>query len=100
MTELEELQEQKKEIEQRIKELRHADKNVKCGRAKLAFMHYPGVALDHYYIGIECIPVNKCDRTRSAHIIQGLTREDAAGQIPEVIKDLQGLYDKLKGESK
>lgn len=101
MSEIEKLQEQKREIEQRIKELKHAERNAQAGRTKLAFQHYSGCAPDYYYIAVRCDKVMlEPSKVTWRSIIQSETRDGAIEQIPEIIADLQELYKKLKGEDK
>ncbi len=98
-SEIERLKEQKRAIERKIRELEHADKNAQVGRARFSYQHYPGCAPDYYYISVRCNKVMiEPSKIMWRSIIQSETREGAIAQIPEVIADLQALYEELKGE--
>lgn len=101
MTELEKLIKQKREIEQKIREARHRE--VIVGRAKVGIEHYPTDKPDRYYVAIETgyRSGNRYDaigRSAWRSIISGESREAVIAGIPEIISDLQKLYDQGAGK--
>lgn len=99
--ELNDLIAQKKEIEQKIKALQNSE--TEFGRAKYAIEHYPTEKPDRHHISIN---VNSYDTPQYSFqrketwrsIINGKNKEEVVSQIPYIIIDLQGLYDKLTGK--
>lgn len=96
MTELEMLIKQKKEIEQKIREARHRE--VIVGKAKIGVEHYPTNIPDRHYVAVETgfRGGNRRDamgRIAWRSIISGESRESVIAGIPEIIADLQKLYD-------
>lgn len=100
MSEIDQLKAQRREIDQKIKELEQAEKNARVGRAKMSYVHFSGIAPDYYAISVLCNKVTLCDndKTMWRTIIQGARKPEAVAQIPKVIADLQALYEQLKGE--
>lgn len=101
MTELEKLIKQKREIEQKIREAKHRE--VIIGKAKVGIEHYPTDKPDRYYVAIEAgyRSGNRFDamgRTAWRSIISGESRETVIAGIPEIISDLQKLYDQEAGK--
>lgn len=94
MKELQRLMKQKKEIEERIRMLKNIMTVFGC--VKLDIDHYPTTRPDEYYIAVKVSDVMPGDQTRYRSIIRGHSKEECIEKIPQVIKDLQGLYDKLK----
>lgn len=100
MTELEKLIAQKREIEQKIREARHRETAV--GVAKVGVEHYPTDKPDRYYVAIESGYKNGerfdgMGRRAWRSIINGNSREEVISGIPDVIRDLQKLYDQEAG---
>ena len=96
MSKLEELKKQKREIEQKIKELECTA--VVCGCAKLDKEHYPTVKPDEWAIYIKRILDKELKRQPGWYsIIRSQDKEWCINQIQIVVNDLQGLLEKLKG---
>lgn len=96
MSELEELKKQKREIEQKIKELECTA--VVCGCAKLDKEHYPTARPDEWAIYIKRILGEELERQFGWYsIIRSQDKEWCINQIQIVVNDLQGLLEKLKG---
>lgn len=93
-SELQELMKQKREIEKRIKVLKNA--SVFYGCTKIDIDHFPTSRPDEWYVAVKVPGVCDGDQTRYRSIIRGHTRQECIDKIPTIIKDLQGLYDKLK----
>lgn len=99
MSELDLLMQQKKEIEQRIRELKN--KAAQYGKAVCDVERYPTDLPDRWYIALEVDYCNNWGTRRSPRkrsIINGLSRQEVINQIPDVIRDLQGLYDQENGK--
>lgn len=97
MSELQELMKQKREIEERIKQIKNA--TVVCGFAKVDIDHYPTSRPDEWYIAIKVPGVCEGDQTRYRSIIRGHSKEECIEKIPTIINDLQGLYNTFKEKS-
>lgn len=93
-SELQDLIKQKREIEERIKVLKNA--SVFYGCTKLDIYHYPTSRPDEWYIAVKVPGVYEDEQSRYRSIIRDHTRQECIDKIPTIIKDLQGLYDKLK----
>ena len=93
MSELQDLIKQKREIEERIKQLKNA--SVVCGCVKIDIDHYPTSRPDEYYIAVKVPGVMPDDQTRYRSIIRGHSKEECIEKIPQIINDLQGLYKQL-----
>lgn len=93
--ELESLLQQQAEIKRRIREIKMQGQ-LSVGCAKIDFEHYPTMKEDRWYIAI-CLRDDRedGDKSRYRSVINGRSREEAISHIPEVIRDLQGLYDAL-----
>ena len=101
MTKLEELIAQKREIEQKIREERNME--IVVGRVKVGMEHYPTDKPDRYYVAIESgyNGGNRLDcmgRRAWRSIISGLSRKDVIAGIPEIVRDLQKLYEQEAGK--
>ena len=94
MDELQELMKQKREIEERIMQIKHP--NVIYGCAKIDIDHYPTLRPDEWYVSVKVPGVMPEDQTRYRSIIRGHSKEECIEKSPQIINDLQGLYDKLK----
>lgn len=90
MKELQRLMKQKKEIEERIRMLKNSMTVYGC--VKLDIDHYPTTRPDEYYIAVKVPGVMPDDQTRYRSIIRGHSKEECIEKLPQVIKDLQGLY--------
>ena len=95
MSTLEELLEQKKQIEQQIKIL----KNQECmyGNAKLGMNHYPRG--DEYYIAVKTVVDEDLSQSRWRAIITMKTKEEAIKSIDSILHDLERLKDVLTKEA-
>lgn len=100
MTELEQLMEQRKALEQRIKALKC--KEVVCGRAVLAYDEYNH---NGWRVLIRRPNMNTWKKDYpnykavvSASVIIAEERKDAVNQIPALIDDLINLFNTVKGE--
>lgn len=93
MSELQDLINQKKELEERIRELRFKARYFGC--AKIDIEHYPTIRPDEWYIAIKVPGVMPEDQSRYRSIIRGHSKEECAEKIPQIINDLQGLYEQL-----
>lgn len=94
MSTLEELLEQKKQIEQQIRIMRN--KELIYGGAKLGTHHYPRG--DEWYIAIKSVVGRNLGDSRWRAIITCKTREEAIKNIDEVLRDLNGLKEILSKE--
>lgn len=94
MSELQDLINQKREIEKRIKQLKNA--SVFYGCTKIDIDHYHTSRPDEWYIAVKVSGVYEDEQSRYRSIIRGHTRQECIDKIPTIIKDLQVLYDKLK----
>lgn len=100
MTELEKLIAQKREIEQKIREARNRETVV--GRVKVGVEHYPTNKPDRHYVAIETgyKDGNQTDcmgRRAWRSIINGTSRKEVVAGIPEIIDDLQRMYEQEAG---
>ena len=95
MNELEELIALRKEIDKKISTLRK--QKIESGRAFFRIEHLKRGDIHK----IEYNAKNSNDETycRSRVLFYGNTREEAMEAIPEIINDLQGLYDMMKEDS-
>lgn len=101
--ELKELLRQKREIEDKIKAL-HEGVPVEIGNVKLDKEHYPTTKPDRYFVAVRSTyrdgnTKDSLGRDRWSAIINGTDRQAVIDQIPERIKELQALYDKLMERS-
>jgi len=106
MDELQQLMQQRKELDQKIRQLR---KNypVICGKAKLDKESYPTDKPDRWMIAINCKPKDPpakgspwAKESIWRTIINGDNRQECAEAIPGIIKDLQTLYDSIREAEK
>lgn len=97
MSELERLMEERKAIDQKIKELR--DEGGTFGLASVGRVTYPTSKPDRWFVAVDVKTVDytpygyRPATVRKRAIINGLTKEEVIGRVPEIIRDLQGLYD-------
>lgn len=89
MTELDKLKQQKREIEQKIKELQYPV--ISTGKAKLDLHRYSRG--DEWYIAVK--ERRDQNRPRWRGIIMGSDRQKCIDQIDDVIADLMQLKEKL-----
>lgn len=96
MKELQILMKQKKEIEERIRMLKNSMTVYGC--VKLDIYHYSTKISrpDEWYIAVKVPGVCEGDQSRYRSIILGHSKEECIEKIPQIINDLQGLYDILK----
>ena len=96
--EIEKLQEERRKIDERIKQLRNGSPAI-SGRAKLDREVYPTQRPDRHYVAILSSNYEvRRENGRWRSIISARTREEAIRQIPDVITDLQNLYNALTTE--
>lgn len=93
-SELQELMKQKKEIEEKIRTIKM--RTTFYGSAKLDIDHFPTDRLDEWYVAVKVSAVYEDEQSRYRSIVRGHTRQECIDKIPQIIEDLQGLYDKLK----
>lgn len=98
MKELQRLMKQKKEIEERIRMLKNSMTVYGC--VKLDIYHYPTTRPDEWYIAVKVPGVCEGDQSRYRSIILGHSKEECIEKIPQVIKDLQGLYKQITEDIK
>lgn len=97
MTKLEELRQQKKELELKIKQLENAD-FLKIGEAKIDKEHYATDKPDRYYVAIRIwLPDSNKWVWRS--ISSGEDKKAVIARLPILIGDLQKLFDELAKET-
>ena len=89
---IEELKQKRKEINEQIRRLENAD-FFQCGNAKIDKQHYPTQKPDEYMICVKYEPVG--GRGKWASVARGVSKEEVINKIPEIIKDLRGLYDAI-----
>lgn len=99
--ELKELLKQKKDIEKRIKTMKCNTKVFGC--AKVDTQIYPTNLPDRHYLAIKVNAYNPkgfmgFNNPRYVTIFSNESRGAVIDAIPEIITDLQGLYEKTKGE--
>lgn len=92
MTELEELIQQKKEIESRIKELKN--KHLQYGRVKISAEI---VSMDSYYLAIKCATSNGV-KSSYHKMFCAYGKKNVVDEIPKIINDLENLYKLAKEE--
>lgn len=92
MTRLEELRQQKREIEAEIKKL--SQKEIRVGRCKFHCQHYSTVRKDEWIVTYESRSHNKQEE-RNKRLIANTNRDEAIKQISDVITDLQKLQETL-----
>lgn len=96
--ELQNLIEQKKEIEQKIKELKNDI--TKSGRTIIGVEHYPTNKPDRWYLAVQCKTTVRTpamtfvSKTISRTIFNADTKEEVVKEIPAIIEELQDLYQK------
>ena len=94
--ELTDLIQQKRDIERRIREIKN--QKMTNGVARIGMEHYAPDLPDRWYMGISTIFASP-DRPgyrgapKYRSVIVGSCKKDVIKKIPDVIKDLQGLYD-------
>jgi len=93
-SELQDLIKQKREIEERIKVLKNA--SVFYGCTKLDICHYSTSRPDEWYIAVKVPGVYEDEQARYRSIIRGHSKEECIEKIPQIINDLQGLYNTFK----
>ena len=95
--ELDLLLKQKREIEDKIRELKTFAVNE--GEVRLCMEHYRGSKPDRWYLGINVQYINYPHSQRNGSeyrsVINAGTREEVIEAIPYLIHDLQELYNKV-----
>ena len=93
--ELEELKRQKRLIEEKIKQIEK--QAYVCGRAKIGIEHYPTQKPDRHYLAINTKNYDeRYVNWKYKSILNAYSFEDIVKEMPEIIKDLQGLYEQVK----
>lgn len=97
MSELQELKEQKKQIEQRIRELECT--SIYCNRAELRFDRYSGGRHAEWKVRYRVDTSYLVDyaKDRSYFIAIANTKEQCLENLKTAIEDLQGLLEKVLG---
>lgn len=96
--EIERLQEERRRIDEQIRRLRNGSPTI-SGRAKLDVEVYPTDLPDRHYVAVLSSHYQvRRENGRWRSIISAQTKEEAVRQIPDVIRDLQNLYDMLRTE--
>ena len=92
MTELEELREQKKQLEARINELLRGETRI--GSVKLEY--YPSAS---YGLRWRVAVLNDEAKGLTWHTaLNGITRDAVIKKMPKLIEELQSLYEAVKGK--
>ena len=93
MSEIDELRKQKKEIEDKIKQLKN--KEEKYGNVKLSLETYPGYIKNKWVVSVKVCETSNNGQYREywRAIIKALSKDEAVKQIPDIIKDLEKLHD-------
>lgn len=89
--ELDDLIQQKREIERKIKELRNCAPIV--GQAKIDVEHYPTTKPDRHFLAIYYKPLDS-GRSKWQTIFSANDRDSVINKIPEIIENLQELYNR------
>ena len=89
--ELDDLIQQKREIERKIKELRNCASIV--GQAKIDVEHYPTTKPDRHFLAVYYKPLDS-ERSKWQTIFSANDRESVINKIPEIIENLQELYNR------
>ena len=104
MTELEKLMEQKKEIEQKIKELKNQSVQTEDTRLnyKTKVSYNAGVGIDAWCIDIFTVKSNVLEfrsyKPKWVTVILAPTKDEAIGRLRDLIIRLSRLYFKLTGK--
>ena len=96
MSELLELLEQKKQIEERIKQLKKLE--ICADRSKFSHRHYSGYRADEWTISIQCRHLNDDRVNRWFPAIYGVNKEEVIKDLEKLIADLQRLQEKMVKE--
>lgn len=91
MNELEELLKQRREITERIRQLK--EQAVICGRAKLDIERFPTSRPDEWYVAIKQLQFSGREVWRS--VIRNTDKQAVIDQIDDIINDLQALKQKV-----
>lgn len=90
--------EQRRKIDERIRQIKNSI--VIYGCTKIDIDHYPTSRPDEWYVSVKVPGVMPEDHTRYRSIIRGHSKEECIEKIPQVIKDLQGLYKQITEDIK
>ena len=96
MSELLELLEQKKQIEERIKQLKNME--ICAERSKLSHKHYSGCRVDEWTVSIQCQHLEDERVNRWFPAIYGVNKEEVIKDLEKLIADLQRLQEKMVKE--
>ena len=91
MTELERLKAERKALDERIKALSGVPIYKRC---KIDVEHYPTEKPSRYFLAVKYFPIE--GRAKYQTIFSAKDRESVVRAIPEIIEELQGLYDLTK----
>ena len=98
MKELDDLMRQKKEIEERIKQLSGTPVYKRC---KVDIETYPSRSVyraergDRYFLAVKYHPLDN-GRAKYQTIFASRNKQEVIDEIPKIIEELQGLYDLTK----
>lgn len=96
---LQQLMTRKRELEREIRELQCG--TTTFGKATCGRETYPTDLPDRWYVAVEATYRNgsskdSIGRSVKRAIINGTSKKEVIDQIPDIIRDLQGLYDQEK----
>lgn len=98
--ELETLINQRRELDEKIKMLK--TRSISEGVCRIGMEHYATDKPDRWYLGMNTRYINYDygfrQQNRFRCVINAGTKEDVVNAIPELIRDLQALYDKAVSE--
>lgn len=91
MTELERLKAKRKALDERIKALSGMPIYKRC---KIDVEHYPTKKPSRYFLAVKYFPIE--GRAKYQTIFSAKDRESVVQALPEIIEELQGLYELTK----
>ena len=98
LIELKMLREQKRQIDQRIKEL--TQKEYRYGNVKFGLQTYSTSRLDEYFLSVNSLTGGEPDLPRRwRRIVTSNNKQTAIDHIDTLISDLKGLREIMKGDS-
>ena len=92
MSDLKELLRQRKELDEKIKQLRGIPVYKRC---KVGRETYPTRKPDRFFVAVKYQPLDN-GRPRYQTIFSSRDRDEVVNEIPKIIEELQGLYDIAK----
>ena len=94
MTELEQLIEQRRELDRRIREIR--EQNITCGSVKLYRRHYTGCHPDDWCLAVKTDIHSEFRPVVWRTISADTDREKVVRQLPGIIRDMNELQRRLR----